>query len=203
MHGAGFTEDANEAIRLESQSTSVIRLAPCLPLVGFSRAFDCPDPLQADTVVFVARSKSAVSFCPCCSRQTRRVHSHYVRRLADLPWQGRVVEIQLHARRFRCANSQCSRRIFTERLPAAVRPKARRTSRLGESQLAIGFAVGGEAGARLSCKLAKPASGDTLLRMIRAAEFKSPEAPRVACIDDWAWRKRLRYGTIICDLSGC
>ncbi|PWE77298.1 hypothetical protein XF30_11540 [Bradyrhizobium sp. SUTN9-2] len=46
-----------------------------------------------------------------------------------------------------------------------------------------------------------PASGDTLLRMIRAAEFKSPEAPRVVGIDDWAWRKGLRYGTIICDLE--
>ncbi|WP_202949181.1 transposase family protein [Bradyrhizobium japonicum] len=154
---------------------------------------------HADKVVLVARSKVALSFCPCCGRQTRRVHSHYVRRLADLPWQGRVVEIRLHARRFRCANSQCQRRIFTERLPETVRPKARRTSRLSESQLAIGFAVGGEPGARLSCKLAMPASGDTLLRMIRAAEFKSPEA--LVGIDDWAWRKGLRYGTIICDLE--
>ncbi|MCP3475467.1 transposase [Bradyrhizobium sp. CCGUVB1N3] len=82
-----------------------------------------------------------------------------------------------------------------------MRPKARRTSRLSESQLAIGFAVGGEPGARLSRRLAMPASGDTLLRMIRAAEFSSPGAPRVIGIDDWAWRKGLRYGTIICDLE--
>ncbi|WP_312018181.1 transposase family protein, partial [Bradyrhizobium sp. sBnM-33] len=79
----------------------------------------------------MARPKSAVSLCPCCGCQTGRVHSHYVRRLADLPWQGQVVEIRLHARRFRCANPQCPRRIFTERLPATVRPKARRTTRLG------------------------------------------------------------------------
>ncbi|WP_283809558.1 transposase family protein [Bradyrhizobium manausense] len=48
----------------------------------------------------MARPKSAVSLCPCCGYQMDRVHSHYVRRLADLPWQGRVVEIRLHARRF-------------------------------------------------------------------------------------------------------
>jgi transposase len=95
----------------------------------------------------------------------------------------------------------CLRRIFTERLPDIVRPKARRTVRLGESQLAIGFAVGGEPGFRLSCKLAMPVSGDTLLRMIRAAEFEPPQAPRVVGIDDWAWRKGQRYGTIICDLE--
>ncbi|BAR63326.1 transposase (plasmid) [Bradyrhizobium diazoefficiens] len=86
-------------------------------------------------------------------------------------------------------------------MPGTVRPKARRTSRLVERQLSIDLAVGGEPGARLSCKLAMPASGDTLLRMIRAAEFESPEAPRVIGIDDWAWRKGLRYGTIICDLE--
>ncbi|QOZ36180.1 hypothetical protein XH92_34595 [Bradyrhizobium sp. CCBAU 53421] len=74
--------------------------------------------------MLVARPKSAISLCPRCGYQTGRVHSHYVRRLADLPWQGRVVEIRLHARRFRCANPQCPRRIFTERLPATVRPKA-------------------------------------------------------------------------------
>ncbi|RUV66055.1 MAG: transposase [Mesorhizobium sp.] len=66
--------------------------------------------------MLVARPKAMDSCCPCCSRRTSRVHSHYMRRLTDLPWQGRVVEIRLHARRFRCANSQCPRRIFTERL---------------------------------------------------------------------------------------
>ncbi|WP_461349633.1 transposase family protein [Bradyrhizobium sp. USDA 4451] len=104
----------------------------------------------------MARPKAAVSLCPCCSNQTHRVHSHYTRRLADLPWQGQLVEIRLQARRFRCANPRCLRRIFTERLPTTVRPRARRTIRLGESQLAIGFAVGGEPGSRLSHKLAMP-----------------------------------------------
>ncbi|MER9307154.1 ISL3 family transposase [Mesorhizobium sp. M0496] len=156
---------------------------------------------QADRVVLVARPKAMESCCPCCGRRTRRVHSHYMRRLADLPWQGRVIEIQLHARRFRCADPQCPRRIFTERLPETVQPKARRTVRLGESQLAIGFAVGGEPGSRLSDRLAMPVSGDTLLRMIRAAGFEPPQAPRVVGIDDWAWRKGQRYGTIICDLE--
>ncbi|WP_210211904.1 ISL3 family transposase [Mesorhizobium sp. M1B.F.Ca.ET.045.04.1.1] len=158
-------------------------------------------PPRADKVVLVARPKATESCCPSCGCRTGRVHSHYMRRVADLPWQGRVVEIRLHARRFRCADPQCGQRIFTERLPETVQPRARRTARLGESHLAIGFAVGGESGSRLSRKLAMPVSGDTLLRMIRAAGFEPPAAPRVVGIDDWAWRKGQRYGTIICDLE--
>ncbi|MBM2715999.1 transposase [Mesorhizobium caraganae] len=46
-----------------------------------------------------------------------------------------------------------------------------------------------------------PVSGDALLRMIGAAGFEPPQAPRVVGIDDWAWRKGQRYGTIICDLE--
>ncbi|MER9533848.1 hypothetical protein NKI89_29185 [Mesorhizobium sp. M0309] len=71
--------------------------------------------------------------------RTDRVHSHYMRRVADLQWQGQVVEIRLHARRFRCADPQCRQRIFTEQLPETVQPKARRTARLRESQLVIGL----------------------------------------------------------------
>lgn len=156
---------------------------------------------QADRVVLVARPKALESCCPTCGCYTRRVHSHYMHRFADLPWQGRIVEIRLHARRFRCADPRCPRRIFTERLPETVRPKARRTVRLCESQLAIGFAVGGDPGSRLSDRLAMPVSGDTLLRMVRAAAFEPPQAPRMVGIDDWAWRKGRRYGTIICDLE--
>jgi transposase len=37
--------------------------------------------------------------------------------------------------------------------------------------------------------------------MIKAAEFEPVQSPRVIGIDDWAWRKGQRYGTIICDLE--
>ena len=69
----------------------------------------------------------------------------------------------------------------------------------GKNGVVLGQLLPGPSGA--ADRLAMPVSGDTLLRMIRAAGFERPEAPRVVGIDDWASRKGQRYGTIICDLE--
>jgi transposase len=132
---------------------------------------------------------------------SRRVHSHYTRTLADLPWQGRTVSIHVRARRFRCGTDGCRRRIFTERMATIAQPSARRTARLSDIQRHVGLALGGEAGSRLTARLAMPVSGDTLLRMVRAAALPPPAPARIIAIDDWAWRRGQRYGTIICDLE--
>lgn len=155
--------------------------------------------LGPDRIVLVAQP-TAPGACPRCDVSSRRVHSQYMRQPADLPWHGRVVGINIHARRFRCDHPTCSQRIFVERLPD-VRAHPRRTVRLGQSQLAIGLATGGEPGSRLARKLAMPVSGDTLLRMIHAAGDEAVTPPRVVSIDDWARRKGQRYGTIVCDLE--
>ena len=154
-----------------------------------------------DRITIITVPKPSHSACPLCGGVSERIHSHYNRTLADLPWQGRTVNIQVRARRFRCAQSDCPRRIFTERLPQVAPPWARRTARLGSLQRHIGFAAGGESGSRLAARLSMPLSGDTLLRLIRMAELEPHPPPRVVGIDDWSWRRGQRYGTIICDLE--
>jgi transposase len=156
---------------------------------------------DADEITLLVEPVQDASCCPGCGQTSRRVHSHYQRRLADLPWNGRIVKLRLRARRFRCSEPECDTHIYTERLPDVLRPRARRSLRLAESQLAIGLAVGGEPGSRLAHKLAMPVSGDTILRLVREAHLDPPVSPRVVGIDDWAWRRGTRYGTIICDLE--
>src|SRR6185312_15231502 len=92
--------------------------------------------------------------CPLCRRLSERVHSRYVRELADLPWRGVAVRLRLWVRRFFCDTADCRRRIFAERLPEVAPAYARRTARLTEVLRAVGFAAGGEGGARLLLAMA-------------------------------------------------
>jgi DNA-binding NarL/FixJ family response regulator len=61
--------------------------------------------------------------------------------------------------------------------------------------------LGGNAGARLSERLGLRTSPTTLLRRLRRSTPPEPSKPRVVGIDDWAYQKGQRYGTIVVDLE--
>jgi len=155
--------------------------------------------LENLTVHLVTTAPTAA--CPRCRSDTPRVHSRYTRRLDDLPCLGRPVRLQLAVRRFVCPQPDCPRRIFAERLPGFAAPWARATDRLRQTQTDLGSSLGGEAGARLAARLAITTSPDTLLRRVKRLRAEPAGPPRVVGIDDWAWRKGQRYGTIVVDLE--
>jgi transposase len=86
-------------------------------------------------------------------------------------------------------------------LPGLVESYARMTGRLIALLQALGLAAGGQKGTRLADRSAIATTPSTLLRHLMQLPPPVARAVRVLGVDDWSWKKRHRYGTLLVDLE--
>ena len=161
---------------------------------------DVDKEAEQGRIKVTARIEAGSAYCPECSTWSERVHSEYDRQPQDLPIQEKSVRLCLTVRRFFCRNLACARKTFVEQVPSFLVRYARRSNRVTERLIHIGLSSSCEGGARLSKQEGLLVSGDTLLRILRRLGCPQWSTPTIVGIDDWAWRKGIRYGTILVDL---
>src|SRR6266700_2382417 len=161
---------------------------------------DSIDPSANELVMRVACDFPSMP-CPECQQPSARIHSRYQRFVADLPCAGRHVLLMLTVRKFVCSSPSCPRKIFTERLPGLVASYGRMTRRLIALVQALGLGAGGQMGTRQADRTGIATTPSTLLRHLMQLPAPTLRAVRVLGVDDFAWKKRFTYGTILVDLE--
>jgi transposase len=155
----------------------------------------------ATNIDFEVCSYQISSYCPLCHTISTKIHSRYLRMIGDLPVSGKIAKLRLQVRKFFCVNLDCSRKIFTERFKEQLNSYSRRFERLNELITSIGLELGGNVAQRIGKLCYVKISASTILRLVIKCPIPAIKLPKIIGVDDWAFKKRLKYGTIIVDLE--
>lgn len=139
--------------------------------------------------------------CPLCNAKSFRVHSYYFRTILGLPMLGNETWIRLRSRKFYCKNDGCKMKVFTERFDMHFMRGKRITENVQEKASKIALLLGGKGGEKLCRLMNMPVSRSALIRRIHNSEVPVLDAPRIVGLDDWAFRKGLKYGTVLVDME--
>lgn len=157
--------------------------------------------VQNQTIIVHLHAISASALCPWCGTPGSRVHSRYVRTIADVAFGGRCLVLKLQVRKWICREASCPQHIFAERFPELVQRYARMTDRLVKALQALGVTTNGVDAARIASSLGMPTTAKTIIRRVLQLPLPSEGKVVKVGIDEWAWKKGRRYGTILVDLE--
>ena len=92
--------------------------------------------IHEDTIFIHVKSKRKDAHCPYCGKLSNKVHSKYIRKLQDLPIQGKKVKLLMIRNKYFCKNVECSKGTFAEKFDF-FGDKSTMTNRLEEEILRV------------------------------------------------------------------
>jgi transposase len=153
------------------------------------------------TVIVYLHATSPTAACSQCGTAGSRIHSRYSRTIADLAFGGRNLVLRLLVRKWICPEASCSRHIFAECFPEVVQRYARMADRLIKALQAVGAITNGADAAQIASSFGVHTTAKTIIRRVLQLPLPSEGSVHKVGIDEWAWKKGHRYGTILVDLE--
>ena len=138
---------------------------------------------------------------PYCSKTSSGIHSVYQSEFQDLPLQDKQVIIILNSEKYFYDNQNCNHRIFAEGFDF-ITPKSRKTDKLIGKIIRISTMVSSVSAAQMLKSDMIIVSKSTIYNLLKKMPISMDKSGIVRiCIDDFAFKKRYSYGTIMVDLD--
>lgn len=156
---------------------------------------------NTDAVIIHLKSKTHSSICPKCGKRIDCYHATHRRKVQDLPILGKRTMLMLSLYEFKCSNTECGNVSVTETFYGFLNHYDRMTERLADFVSCLAIETSCEGAARILNSLNVRISGDTVIRTLikRYGEQPAPQCGSSIGVDDFAFKKRHTYGTIIVD----
>ncbi len=166
-----------------------------IPQLSIKRVFS-----EYDNIQIYASIKSKKAKCPTCNKYSNSIHDNYERNLTDLPIFNSKTELILRTRKFKCKNTQCHQKVFSEQIPFVTK-YARRTNRVSNKLDTLSIELTGKQGSMLSEEFKIKVSPSIITRIAHKQPLPPIKQPKILGVDDWAYRKGISYGTILIDME--
>lgn len=141
---------------------------------------------------------SSLTKCGC---ESIRMHGTYERKVQDLPILGKRTYLLVNAYEYYCDNPECETTTFAENINGFLSYYSRMTDRLEDFICILALDTSCESCARIMKSMGVKVSGDTVIRILlkRYSGQEVSKCGSTVKIDDFAFKKRDTYGTIIVD----
>lgn len=152
-------------------------------------------------IIIQMHSTSHEAVCHKCGTPLTKHHGTHRRKVQDLPILGKRVVLDMQIYDYQCTSSSCGSFAATETFGDFLSYNSRMTARLEDFICILAVETSCEACARIANSMNIKISGDTVIRLL-IKKYKQQPAPifgSVIGVDDFAFKKRHTYGTIVVD----
>ena len=168
-------------------------------------------PMEALEITEVIHDKNKITIrlkshttrceCPKCHASSDHYHGTYVRKAQDLPILGKNVHLEITSHEYQCDNAECEVTTMAETFNGFLNGYSRLTGRCEDFICSLALETSCEGCSRICKELGIQISGDTVIRLLikRFDAQEEPECSETIGVDDFAFKKRHNYGTIIVD----
>lgn len=156
---------------------------------------------KTDSILIHMHSRSKSCICHKCGALLDKHHGSHHRMVQDLPILGKRVMLDMQIFDYECCSDTCKSFAATETFDGFLSYNSRMTDRLEDFACLLAMETSCEASARIMRSMNVKISGDTVIRLLLKRYSKQPKevCGPIVGVDDFAFKKRHTYGTIIVD----